>query len=250
MFAKPTGNILFISDLHCPYQHADALLFLAALKKKYNFSRIIGLGDELDMHAMSFHDKDPDLDSAGRELQRGREVLWELWRLFPIIDWVHSNHGSMAYRKALHHGVPRHLLLEYRDAIFAEKDKHGHAVRPSNRGTGWTWQHTLTFDVGSVRCKVHHGMSVSTRRNVEQSGMSFVQGHHHGTFEIVYHGTPDALNWGITAGCLIDDEALAFSYNKNTIKRPIIGCAGVIEGQPRLFPMLLNDKGRWTGAVP
>lgn len=244
-------NILFISDLHCPYQHPDALLFLAALKKKYDFRRVIGLGDELDYHAMSFHDHDPDLDSAGRELERGREVLWELWRLFPLIDWVHSNHGSMAYRKALHNGMPRHLLLDYRDAIFGEKSKSGRVSRPGARGTGWTWDHTLTLDLGNgKRCKIHHGMSVSTRRNVEQAGMCFVQGHHHGTFEIVYHGTPDALNWGITAGCLIDDEALAFSYNKNTIKRPIIGCAGLIDGNPKLFPMALAKGGRWTGAVP
>lgn len=245
------GNILFISDLHCPYQHPDALAFLAALHKKYQFSRIIGLGDELDYHAMSFHDHDPDLDSAGRELQRGREVLLELWKMFPVIEWVHSNHGSMAYRKALHNGVPRHLVLDYRDAIFGVKDKDGSIKRPGNRGIGWTWQGSIIIDLGKgQKCKVHHGMSVSTRRNVEQSGMGFVQGHHHGTFELVYHGTPEALNWGMTCGCLIDDEGLAFSYNKNSIKRPVIGCGGVIDGNPKLLPMQLKKGGRWSGIVP
>ena len=244
-------NFLFISDLHCPYQHRDALSFLSALNKKYKFHRIIGLGDELDFHAMSFHDHSADLDSAGIELQRGREVLWELWRMFPIIDWVDSNHGSMAYRKATHHGIPRHLMLDYRDAIFGEKDKHGTIIRPGNRGTGWTWQQSLILDLGGgQKCKVHHGMSNSTRRNVEQSGMSFIQGHHHGTFEIIYHGTPEYLNFGITAGCLIDDESLAFSYNKNTIKRPVIGCAGIIEGHPRLFPLNMKKGGRWDGSIP
>lgn len=248
---KRTKNILFISDLHCPYQHCDALAFLKALKDKYAFQRVIGLGDELDFHAMNFHDHEPDLDSAGVELQKGREVLWELWAMFPLIDWVHSNHGSMSYRKAVHHGVPRHLLLEYMDAIFGEKDKRGNVVRRLGRGSGWTWQSSLCIDLGNgQKCKVHHGMSISTRRNVEQSGMCFVQGHHHGTFEVLYHGTPDALNWGITAGCLINDEALAFSYNKNTIKRPVIGCAAVIDGYPRLLPMPLERGGRWTGIVP
>lgn len=245
------NNVLFISDMHCPYQHKDALTFLKALHEKYKFGRIIGLGDELDYHAMSFHDHHPDLDSAGSELQKGREVLLELWRMFPIIEWVESNHGSMAYRKASHNGVPRHLILGYREAIFGEKTKDGSTILPHGRGIGWTWQQSLTIDLNNgQKCKVHHGMSVSTRRNVEQAGMAFVQGHHHGTFEIVYHGTPEYLNWGITAGCLIDDESLAFGYNKNTIKRPVIGCAGYVNGYPILFPMKLNNKGRWIGVLP
>lgn len=245
------GNILFISDLHAPYQHHDALRFLWALHKKYEFERIYGIGDELDYHAMSFHDHDPDLDSAGRELQRGREVLWELERMFPIVEWVDSNHGSMAFRKGLHHGTPRQLLVGYREAIFAEKDKKGNTFFPKDRGQGWTWAHTITTNIpNNLRLKIHHGMSVSTRRNVEQAGMCFVQGHHHGVFEIVYHGTTDALNWGMTIGCLINDEERAFAYNKNTIKRPVIGCGGVVDGNPRLFPMLLGKGGRWNGKVP
>ncbi len=114
-----TGNkrVLVISDLHCPYQHVDALRFLAALHAKYDFDRVIGIGDELDFHAMSFHDSDPDLDSAGRELQKGREVLWELERMFPRMDLVDSNHGSMTYRRAKAGGVPRHLILEYRRSL-------------------------------------------------------------------------------------------------------------------------------------
>jgi hypothetical protein len=93
-------------------------------------------------------------------------------------------------------------------------------------------------------------MSVSTRRNVEQAGLCFVQGHHHGTFELLYHGTPESLNWGLTIGCLIDDSSLAFAYNKNTIKRPVIGCGGLVDGEPRLFPMPLKRGGRWNGVVP
>lgn len=245
------NSFLFISDLHAPYHHPDALQFLAALHTKYRFKTIIGLGDELDFHAMSFHDHDPDLDSAGRELQKGREVLWELHDLFPFIKWVHSNHGSMAYRKALHHGTPRHLLLDYRDAIFGVKDKKGSIHRPHGRGDGWSWAHSLNLDLGNgTKCKVHHGMSVSTRNNVRDAGMCFVQGHHHGIFELVYHGTPDLLNWGMTCGCLIWDEELAFAYNKNTIKRPVIGCAGFVDGHPRLFPMPLKKGGRWAGTTP
>jgi len=243
-------NVLFISDLHCPYQHPDALLFLAALKKKYKFKRVICLGDELDYHAMSFHDHDVNLSSAGDELQKGREALWELWAMFPNMDLVESNHGSMAYRKGTSHGIPRHLLLEYKDAIFGEKAKDGTIYRPKNRGTGWNWHSTLIVKFGNQNCLIVHGRSTSTRRNVEQSGMCFVQGHHHGLFELIYHGTSDFLNWGMTIGCLIDDQSIAFAYNKNSIKRPIMGCGAWIDGKPRLLPMQLSTGGRWTGLVP
>jgi hypothetical protein len=42
----------------------------------------------------------------------------------------------------------------------------------------------------------------------------------------------------MTIGCLIDDASLAFAYNKNTLKRPIIGCGAILDGQPKLLPMI------------
>lgn len=244
---RTDGNVLFISDLHAPYHHQDSLPFLAKLNDDYEFSRIINVGDELDHHAISFHDSDPDLDSAGVELNKGRAVMHELYDMFPQMDLMESNHGSLAYRKAMHHGIPRGLILEYKDAIFGEKNKDGTIHRPDNRGDGWNWHKSLTIDNNGKRVRIVHGMSVSTRRNVEQSGMCFVQGHHHSVSELVFHGTPDVLNWGMTIGCLINDEALAFAYNKNTIKRPVIGCGAIIDGEPRLLPMNLDNNGRWTG---
>ena len=244
--------MLVISDLHAPYQHPDALAFLQALKDKYQPTRVLNVGDEVDYHSLSFHDSDPDLNSAGVELQRAREVLWELEAMFPQMDLVDSNHGSMAYRRAKAHGMPRHLILGYRDAIFGEQDKTGAIVRANGRGDGWTWHPEFWTELPTgQQLLMVHGRSVSTRRNVEQvGGACFIQGHHHSTFEIVYHGTSRALAWGMSVGCLIDDESLAFAYNRNSIKRPTIGCAIVINGQPKLLPMVLAKGGRWTGFVP
>ena len=45
------------------------MAFLRALKKKYKgFDLVVGIGDEIDQHAISMHDSDPDLPSAGDEL--------------------------------------------------------------------------------------------------------------------------------------------------------------------------------------
>ena len=92
--------------------------------------------------------------------------------------------------------------------------------------------------------------SATAKNNVALIGCNFVQGHHHGVFDIIYLGTPYSLNWRMTIGCLIDDASLAFAYNKNTLKRPIIGCGANLDGQPKLLPMILEKGGRWTGETP
>jgi len=228
--------------------HPDTLDFLKALKKKYKPNWVVCIGDELDNHAQSFHTTDPDLSSAGDELQRGREFLWELEALFPEVDLVDSNHGSMHYRKGKANGTPKHLLLGYKDVIFGEHQADGTIIR--KRGDGWNWQPHFTRYICGRDTYFVHGMSVSTKNNVALIGCNFVQGHHHGVFDIHWVGTPHVLNWGMTVGCLIDDESLAFAYNKNTLKRPIIGCGAVLNGHPKLLPMKLEKGGRWNGETP
>jgi len=61
---KVYSSVLIVSDLHTPYNHVDSVKFLAAIKKKYDpFDKVILSGDEVDYHALSFHDHDPDLSS-------------------------------------------------------------------------------------------------------------------------------------------------------------------------------------------
>ena len=81
-------------------------------------------------------------------------------------------------------------------------------------------------------------------------GMSVVAGHMHERFEIRYWANSQGLYFGMHVGCLIDDDSLAFSYNKLNLKRPMIGCAIIIDGLPKLLPMVLNKHGRWIGVVP
>src|SRR5688572_29812685 len=49
--AYDNSRILFISDMHIPYQHKGLLPFLEGLKTRYEPTRVICLGDELDKHA-------------------------------------------------------------------------------------------------------------------------------------------------------------------------------------------------------
>lgn len=226
--------VLLISDMHIPYHHPDTIAFLTHLKKKYNPTRVICLGDELDKHALSYHDSDPDLKSAGDELRASLPVVHELEKLFPKMDILESNHGSLVWRKAKTNGIPRHYIKSYQDVLEV--------------GEGWQWHHDLTIKLPNGNsCYFHHGKASDVLKLSQQMGMCAVQGHYHNDFSVKYWANPNGLYWGLQIGCLIDDKSYAFSYNNVNIKRPLIGTAVIVNSLPVLEPMILDDTGRWIG---
>ena len=96
---------------------------------------------------------------------------------------------------------------------------------------------------------LHHSKGANVKKNSQAMGSSFCQGHHHESFEIQYWGNPHALLFGMTVGCLVDSKSLAMAYNKNNLKRPVIGCGIIVDSIPQLIPMVLDKKGRWVGKL-
>jgi len=235
----PSDNscILVISDQHFPYQHQDAVAFLAAIKAKYSPTRVVNIGDEIDQHNMSFHDSDPDLPNAGDELKLAIKEIRPLYKLFPVMDLIDSNHGSMLYRKGKHHGIARKYLRDYGEVLDAP--------------TGWQWHHDLLLDLPTGnQCYFHHGLSKDVMKVVTLRGVCVVQGHFHTEFRIGYVGNPQALLWGMNVGCLIDRHSMAFAYDSTNLGRPVIGVGLIIDGLPKLLPMVLGKNHRWTGDCP
>ena len=231
------SSVLVISDLHIPYHHQDAFEFLKALKKKYKPDLIVNIGDELDHHAISMHEHNPDLMSAGDELKQSKEYVRDLEKIFPRMTLVHSNHSSLVYRRALKYGLPKDYLKSYNEFLGV--------------GDGWKWvdDYTVTLSDGS-RCFFTHGMSADVLKVAQQYGMNTVQGHYHTKFCIGYYSNPDALVWGMQVGCLINQKSMAFDYAKNFKSRFIVGCGMIIDGQPKLMPMVLDKDGRWNKMIP
>lgn len=79
---SPHRSVLVIPDTHAPYEHPDTLEFLAAVAARYRPDTVVHLGDEADKHALSFHDSDPNLDSAGMELEKARVLCINYTRCF------------------------------------------------------------------------------------------------------------------------------------------------------------------------
>ena len=119
----PNKKILVISDLHIPYHHKDSFNFLKEIKKQFKPDTIINIGDSLDFHAISMHDSNPDLFSAGHELQQARKYVKELESIFPKVTEVDSNHSSLVYRRALKHGMSKEFLRDYGEFLGTKKWK-------------------------------------------------------------------------------------------------------------------------------
>lgn len=218
--------------MHIPYHHKSTIPFLTAIKKRFKIDRVIITGDEVDWHSISFHDKDPDLPfSPAAELLKSIEYLKELYQLYPLADLLESNHGSLVYRKGKHHGIPRSVFKSYKEILEA----------PS----GWNWHNELKIKLPDGKdCLFVHGKAANGLNLATLESTNVVQGHYHSVFEIKYSHN----FWSMTVGCMIDDTEMAFAYNKLQIKRPILGCALILNGEPKLLRMNLIN-GIWDGRI-
>tara|TARA_S200002703_G_scaffold157878_1_gene166838 strand:- start:589 stop:1290 length:702 start_codon:yes stop_codon:yes gene_type:complete len=228
-------RILVISDMHLPYQHKDSIKFLKEIKKEFRPDKIVNIGDLLDFHAISMHDSNPDLYSAGMELDKAKEYIKVLENIFPEVIEVDSNHSSLVYRRALKYGMSKQFLKPYGEFLGTRK---------------WKWIDDLTLTMSNgQRCFFTHGRSADVLKVSQTMGMNCVQGHYHTKFLISYWANPDNLFFAMNVGCLINQKSMAFSYAKNFKTRFILGCGIILNGIPRLLPMVINKKGDWIGKI-
>ncbi len=212
-------RILCISDLHCPAHHPNTLPFLERAKKEFSPDRIVLLGDEVDGHAISFHDHDPDYPySPSSELIEAKKTIKELYKLFPKADVLNSNHGSLVYRRASANGIPSICLRSWKEILETPN---------------WNWHNILTIQTRRGPVSFHHGKSAAFLKWANAIGHSTVEGHYHTKFGVIWSGDKFSLK----VGCSIDNEKLNFNYNKNNAEDVILGHAIILDGVPIMLPM-------------
>lgn len=239
MPASDHHSILVIPDTHAPYEHPDTLEFLAAVAARYRPDTVVHLGDEADKHAMSFHMSDPNLDSAGMELEKARVFMAKLHAMFPVMRLCHSNHGSMHFRKAHSHGIPVQYLRTYREVFF-----------PQGGGERWEWQHTHVLELpNGEQVAFKHQPAGAVLGDAAHERMNLVCGHLHGKMSIEYARNTHEQYWAAQGGCLVDEDSRAFSYGKESKYKPALGCLVILEGVPQIIPMQTNSDGRWVGKI-
>ena len=233
---KGFKRIFVISDMHLPYAHPDLISYLKEVAAVYKPDRVLCTGDELDYHCLSFHDTDADLLGPLAELQLAQDMIADIGKIFPKMDIVESNHGSMVYRRALSNSLPRQLFRSYQEITKAPK--------------GWVWHRDLTVPMSNGQTAyMCHGKTASPGMLSQTMAMCSIQGHYHEKYHITYWANPNGLFWDMHVGCMADDNSLALAYNNTNLKRPIVGCAIILDGHPRLLPMVLDCHGRWIGKL-
>lgn len=237
---KPTdptvgGTTLCIGDLHAPFSHPDALPFLEALKVKYKPKGTVLLGDEIDSHALSDYVHDPDGRSAGDEHRDALAFLHQLYKIFPVAKICLSNHTSRGIKRAFKAGIPAAFLRSYSEVLEAP--------------TGWEWRETWKVDGVLFEHGESFGGQTGAYKTALHNMQSTVVGHSHSYAGIQYLQTPYKQIFSMNVGCLIDENAYAFSYQKHTRVKPWIGAALIVGGVPFLIPMKMDTKKRWIGSL-
>lgn len=225
--------VLAIPDLHCPFNHIDALDFLKAVRDAYLPTKIVCLGDEVDFHAYSKWPKDPDGLSPGKELQAAIEALIPFYLAFPEVQVCVSNHTIRPGKMMKLMGLPAAFLPAYSTML--------------NAPDGWSWhEHIIIDNVRYMHGDQGKGGVNGWTKNSEVYHQSVVVGHWHSKAGVFY----DGKMFNVNSGCLIDDTAYAFDYAKNNHKRPNLGCTIVSHGiQAQFIPMITNSEGRWVGSL-
>jgi len=161
--------------------------------------------------------------------------LRTLFGMFPNVKCCVSNHTARPFRRALKYGIPRDYLRSYGEFLGAPD--------------GWEWADKWEID-GVL---YEHGEGVSGAQAhltaATQNMQSTVIGHIHTGAGVAYYANPKHLIFGMNVGWLGDKDAYSAAYGKSFRKKPIVSLGLVVRGVPRVVPMPLNSRGRWTGEV-
>lgn len=227
--------VLVIPDIHIPFQHPDAFDFLQCVSEELRPTRVVSIGDSLDMHALSRFVHDPDGMSAGDEYKRTMLLLKQLYTIFPDVVEVESTHNFRVFKRAFEAGIPKILLKEYRDMIQAPE--------------GWEFVENVEIDGILYEHGISFGGANVARTAATYNRKSTVIGHHHTQGGICYLANRKDLIFGMSVGCLIDTGAYTFEYAHSNKQKQVLMCGGVFHGVPITYPMILNAKGRWIGKL-
>ena len=225
-------NMIVIGDIHEPFTHRGYLAFCLGLKLQYRPTTVILIGDLVDNHGISYHEKDPDGYSPGNEAKIVDKKLKKWYKAFPKAKLCLGNHDLLVERKAKTHGLPTRAFKNFRE-IWKIPD---------------TWDVGLSFEVDSVLFT--HGTNYSGKyphvHAAADNRQSTVIGHCHGVAGVEYSANEKDCIFGMSVGCGIDRHSYAMAYGKGFRRKPILG-AGVIHvgtnGTKATFiPMQLGDK--------
>ena len=234
-----TKRLLILSDTHFPAQHQNYFEWIKKIKEKINPTQVIHIGDLCDFHSISQWLHSAELPNIKYEIKDAIKCIKKLRKIFPTpmpILW--GNHDIRIQRLAEKSLIPNSFLKDINDILEIEKNWK------------WTWHDKLIVDLpNKTKVFFTHHFKSNVIASAKELGMSYVSGHQHTLSQLTLISHPLALNFAMCVGSSINPKHEAFKYGKNFIKRPIISVGAIINNQPVIYAMPLDNNGEWTGAL-
>lgn len=216
-------NILVIGDPHEPFTKEGYLRFCRETQEKYDCGTVVHIGDAVDNHAISYHEKDPEGMSAGDEFNLALERMKMWYYTFPNVKVCIGNHDALPFRKAFTAGLPKTWLKTYQELLQSPP----------------TWEWAFKHEINGIIFQHGTGLSgeMAAINTARENRQSTVIGHLHTVCNVRYLASSKDLIFGLSVGCGIDHEKYAFAYGREHSRKPVIACAVIENGIPINIPM-------------
>jgi len=216
-------RVLAIGDLHLPYTREGYLQFCKDTYRKNKCDAVVFMGDIVDLHAISFHEKHPDADGPSRELRRTKKAVSRWYKAFPKATVVCGNHDRLLIRKAATVSISEIALRTFSEIWETP---------------GWDWIKSKTVDgvlyIHGDGCGGGIYPAYSMMRKMAQS---VVLGHHHTCASVKFLCNPERRLFAMDVGCGIEYNAVQFLYQDRNPCKPVMSVGTVIDNVPQLHVM-------------
>ena len=216
------SRVLAIGDLHLPWCRRGYLQFCRDLYYQWNCNEVILMGDVVDLHSISFHEKEPDCPSALDEYKRALKAVNKWYKAFPKAKVCIGNHDERVIRRAKSVDIPSVFLKDYSEIW---------------QTPGWKWDFDFIIDDVYYYHGTGQGGLYPAANAVRKTLMSCVLGHNHTASGVKYYVNPMRRIFACDTGCGIDDKQMAFAYGRHNKQRSVISAAVIIDGIPYVEPM-------------
>lgn len=233
------ATVLAIGDTHFPGMRDGYVDFLWDVKKKYDCDRFVHIGDAVDWHAMSFHERHAELSSTAREVSETVPQWKEMLHRFPKADLMLGNHDVLPERQAHRAGMGRDMVKGFkqywRDELKAHGVKFNWRVHPR-------YAQLVIDGVIYSHCEGVGGPTPALEL-AKRRFRSVVGGHHHSKAGVWYFANDEFRIFGMNVGTGMDRDKLQFDYGSPMPQKPMLGCGVVVDGKQAYFePWLLKSR--------
>ncbi len=219
---KPSFPVGVFSDMHEPFGNPDFPYFLRETFKKHGAKQFVCLGDGIDSHAISNHDREPCAYGAYTEMDMAIQRLKIYYALFPEVIYIPGNHDLRISRMAAKVGIgsrfikPLHDILEMPDGWQVVEDE------------------IIIDDVLYTHGENCGGKNGALNKAIQER-MSVCIGHQHSFGGVQYNANKRDRIFGMNVGCGINEDAYAFAYGKHSKQRCTLGCGIVNSRDSAIF---------------